>query len=77
MHSLILPRPNEQQDQVHTFPRMVTRDNHIHHAQHHANIHTTTKQIMMLLYELVLQRSCPSVPLLHEVCQNETRAAMQ
>jgi hypothetical protein len=77
MHFLILPHPNEQQDQAHTFPRMVTRDNHTHHAQHHANIHTTTKQIMMLLYELALQHSYPSVPLLHEVCQNETKGAIQ
>jgi hypothetical protein len=56
---------------------MVTRDNHTHHVQHHANIHTTTKQIMMLLYELALQHSYPSVPLLHEVCQNETKGAIQ
>jgi hypothetical protein len=77
MHSLILPRPNEQQDQVHTFPRMVTRDNHTHHAPHHANIQTTTKQIMMLHYELALQRFCPSVLLQHEVYQSEIRAAMQ
>jgi hypothetical protein len=69
--------PNDQQPQVHTFPRMATRDSHTHHARHHANIQTTTKQIMMLLYGLALRLSYQSVPPLHEVCRNETKETIQ